>query len=115
MKNILYNFHYLIPLFFISIPLFPVNILKYIFFIPIILPLLWIIYGNCPLTNLHKKTLNEPTFLHSLFLKIFPKITAKTSDYIITFILILIVILSSLKIMIKHGVYKENIQNEETK
>jgi len=107
MKNIFHYIHYLIILFFISLPLYPVNILKYIYFVPIILPLLWIIYGNCPITDLDRKT-NQSNFIHSLFLKVFPKITIKMSDHIITFILVLIVILSSLKIMIKNGVYKEN-------
>ena len=62
MKNIIdfiiYLIHMVFALFIILLPFYPVNILKYIFYIPIIIIILQIRYNGCPLSKFHKEYFN---------------------------------------------------------
>ena len=46
--------HLAIILCVICIPLMPLKILRQVYFIPAIFPVIWIIFGDCPLNRFHE-------------------------------------------------------------
>lgn len=104
--SLAYKLHMLIPLFIITLPLLPVYILKKVFFLPIILPLIWLIFGDCPINRLHKNKNKNGSFINSLLSMVFPNINKKITNNIIIIVLLLSVIMSSLKIMFYYRIYK---------
>ena len=104
--SLAYYLHMIIPIYIILMPFLPVKILKKIFYLPIILPLMWIIFGECPLNKLHKKQVENKDFIQSILSNLYPKISKRLSNNITTFILLLSVVLSALKIMIYYKIYK---------
>ena len=91
--------HYFILIFIILIPFSPIQILKYIFIFPLFLPLLWLIFGDCPLNLFNKNYNKNNKFQYQLLKKIFPTISNDTANSLITFGLLLIVIISSIRII----------------
>ena len=51
--NFYYFIHILIIILITIIPFFPLSILKYVYWIPLLLPISWIIFDKCPITQLH--------------------------------------------------------------
>lgn len=88
--DILLILHYIIILIILTLPWLPLNILRYIFFIPLIIPLLWVIFGDCPLTMAHGKNNNNQNFTQEIYSNIIPNISAIQTDNINTFILVLL-------------------------
>ena len=104
--SLAYNLHAMIPLMIVIMPLLPVYILKKIFFLPLILPLIWIIFGDCPINKLHKNKTKNDGFIKSLLINIWPKINTKMINNIITFVLSLSITLSAIKIMFYYKIYR---------
>ena len=106
--NIYYFIHILILLYIILLPLTPIKYLKYIFITPVIIPLIWVIFKKCPLSDLHKDDTKkyDNKFFYSITKRIFPNINVEESYNIATLILLLSVIISSLRIMIYYNIYK---------
>ena len=104
--SLVYKLHTLVPLFIITMPLLPIKVLKRIFFIPIILPIIWLIFGKCPINDLHKEQNDEGGFIITLLKNIIPDITAKSTDNLVIITMMLSIIISSYRIMLKYGVYK---------
>ena len=96
--------HLLIPIGLMLLPFMHVDNLKYMYFVPILLPLLWLLLGKCPMTSSNQN--KKGGFILLQMRKIFPTITKRTSENLITFTLLLIVIVSAYKIMMKYGVYR---------
>lgn len=51
--------HFIVLIFCIFLPFYPIFLLKYICFIPLLIPILWLIFNGCPINYLEKK----PTFV----------------------------------------------------
>lgn len=73
--------HFFIFIFCIFLPFYPIFLLKYIFILPILIPILWLIFNKCPISFFEKK----PTFV-SILTK---NIDKQTANYISTIILTL--------------------------
>ena len=97
------NLHFIIPLALLCLPFLKVNTLKYVYFLPILLPLSWVVLGKCPMTS--GKDFNNGGFVFIELKKIFPNISKKVTYDLITFMLLFIVILSANKIMKYHKIY----------
>lgn len=89
--------HYFVIFFIISIPFHPMKILKYTFIIPLLIPTLWLFFGDCPLTLLHGKNDKDEIFTQELYSRYIPNISLKTTDNLNTFILVLVVSLISIR------------------
>ena len=76
--------HYFIEFFIITIPIHPIYLLKYTVYTPLLLKIIWLLFGGCPLTNISKSYENEPTFLHKQFLKLNSNITHEHVEKIIS-------------------------------
>ena len=66
--------HLIIVLVIVLIPFYPLNILKYAIYVPMILASIWLFFGNCPLTiatknNGHGHSIFRYFFLLNLQLK----------------------------------------------
>lgn len=98
--NKIWYIHNLIILFIFLIPIYPIEILKYTFFIPIFLPLLWLIYGDCPLSKYYK----NDDFIFDAIRFILNKIKLKKNTieprvvYVFYFFLMLIFFISTLRL-----------------
>ena len=104
MKGFFYSLHYLILLTILSIPFWSLRYLKYGIYIPWILNLLWIIFGNCPITLVHghndenTEKENSPSFTHEILAKINPNITREYTNIILNFTLITIVMIGMFRL-----------------
>ena len=87
--DILIILHYIVILVILTLPWLPLNILRYIFFIPLIIPLLWLIFGDCPLTMAHGKNDKNQNFTQKIYSNFIPNISEAKTDNINTFILVL--------------------------
>ena len=85
--------HILILLFFLSIPFLPFNILKKIYFLPIILPLIWVFFGACPISVAHGNDPEKISFTRKFYRKIKKNITQRQTSDINTLILVTIMVL----------------------
>lgn len=102
LKQILIKLHFLIPLFVVTLPLLPKRILKHIFFIPILLPIIWLFCDGCPISNIDTKLIKSKSknnYIHYHLSKIYADITPSQTNYIINIILMLSIILSTFKLM----------------
>lgn len=113
MSLLIYYLHTLIPLSIILMPILSVEKLKYVFILPIMLPLTWIICGTCPINKFHKNESGK-SFIQSIIKKITNiDVNISLTRNIITFSLLLSVIISALKIMVYHKVYNFSIRNND--
>ena len=87
--DILILLHHIVIIAVLVIPLLPMNILRYIFFIPIIIPTLWIIFGDCPLTMAHGKNDKNQNFTQEIYSNFIPNISRVQTNTLNTFILVL--------------------------
>jgi hypothetical protein len=101
--------HYLILLFLISMPLLPINILRHIYFIPVIIPLLWVLFGSCPLTMAHGQNGDSESFTQSIYKHIYPNTTIYHTHSLNTLILVAIICLSTRKLIHKPDAYINEI------
>ena len=99
--NFLHILHYAIIAFILFMPLYPINILKHIYYFPVIIPLLWVICGECPLTAAHGRNEARDSFTQSIYKKFYPDITEHRTDSINALILVSVVCLSTRKLIVK--------------
>ena len=91
--NILLILHYIIILFVVAIPFMPYKVLKYLYFIPLIIPTLWVLTGDCPISKSHRTTKDEDSFTRNIYKKFNKNITEQDTSHLNTFLLVLIMFL----------------------
>lgn len=98
-KQIMYYFHWIIILSIITIPLFPISILKYLFIVSFILPFIWFIFSGCPINNYESKGIKIMDIV-VIILKQFGvnKKIEERARYLFYFILMLIGFLSIIRL-----------------
>ncbi len=84
--------HIVVLLFILSIPFHPCGLLRYTMFIPLILPVIWLIFKGCPLTKMHQNVgVNHgDEFVEGLLKKISPKATKADTNNFVTLLLLII-------------------------
>ena len=95
--------HLLVPLSILCLPFLKVDKLKYMYFLPILLPFLWLVLGKCPMTSRTEEKKGGFVFLQVK--KLFPTVSQTTVQNLITFLLVFIVAVSAYKIMKHYGIY----------
>lgn len=103
--SILEIIHIILILFVVTLPLQPVRILKYCYFIPIIMPLLWVVFGSCPISTAHGNHPDKVSFTRKFYMKIKKDITQAETSNINTLILVLIMVLIARKLKNKCKLY----------
>ena len=103
--SILEIIHIILILFVVTLPLQPVRILKYCYFIPIIMPLLWVVFGSCPISTAHGNHPDKVSFTRKFYMKIKKDITQAETSNINTFILVLLMVLIARKLKNKCKLY----------
>jgi hypothetical protein len=94
--------HKLIIIAIILIPFYPLIVLKYAVYIPLLLSLSWIVMGGCVLTHAHnKKNNSKGGFIYNIFKEYFPTITESRVTEMINFSLILITVISFHRLYVK--------------
>jgi hypothetical protein len=101
--------HYGLMVFIVTMPLLPRPILRQVYFVPVIIPLLWVICGDCPLTMAHGRNENNDSFSQSIYKNLFPNITEEQTRSFNTLVLISSVYLSSRKLIIEPKTYINQI------
>ena len=91
-----YFVHILILVCILSIPLWPLNYLKYGVYIPLFITTLWLLFGGCPLTTLHENSSNS--FIHHLFNKYISHVSVNFVDNLSTFLLIFITVIGFVRL-----------------
>ncbi len=101
--NILWYIHFLIPISIVLTPILPINILRYIFWWPIVLYIIWIIFGTCPITKATKVSKENPdskNFILPILRKLISnKLTKNQSDHIVNIIILLSIIISGYRLL----------------
>lgn len=103
LRKFLIKFHVVIPIILIVLPLtLPVYILRYIFYLPILLPVIWLKYGGCPITHLEKvdnKDTKDSTgsFTQRLLKPMLGELSDTQTEHISTIHLLLSVIISAIR------------------
>jgi hypothetical protein len=103
--SILEIIHIILILFVVTLPLQPVKILKYCYFIPIIMPLLWVVFGSCPISTAHGNHPDKVSFTRKFYMKIKKNITQAETSNINTLLLVLIMVLIARKLKNKCRLY----------
>ena len=97
-KNLLYYLHFIVPIFIISIPFYPVKYLKYLILFPLVLYITWISFNGCPWTKLHA-TNDDEHFILDILRNLFPKMSRRQCNCIIGIVMYLIVVICYYKLM----------------
>ena len=90
--------HIFLVFVFLSIPTWPIYILRYGVYIPLCLAFLWLVCDGCPLSASHTHLINEQSFSQSLYTYIYPSVTKSQSDHMNCFLLILITVIGFVRI-----------------
>lgn len=90
--------HGMIPLTAATLPLWPTRHLKYCWWLPLPIYLVWIKYEGCPITN-HTHAESGGTFMHDIYKRVFPNISERRSEIITNFLPALITSLAAAKVM----------------
>ena len=72
--DIFYVLHVILILFVISIPLLPLRMVKKFYLLPLIFPVIWKIFGRCPMNDLHQPH-STSGFVHEHLRYIFPNMS----------------------------------------
>lgn len=94
----LYLLHLIILGAIISIPAWPMWMLRYGMFIPAMLSVIWILCGGCPI-SLNQPELKGKAFIHTLLEYPFPGIKESRSNDIVTALMVWITLLSGLRLI----------------
>ena len=88
--NIFYVIHCIGFILLLLLPFFPLNLIKktYIYFLPMLISFLWIIFKGCPINQLHKDETPDNSFLKNILAKYNIIISDKLSARIMVFIFI---------------------------
>lgn len=79
--EIFYILHVILILFVISIPLLPLRMVKKFYLLPLIFPVIWAVFGRCPMNDLHKQE-STSGFVHEHLRYIFPNISTDEANNI---------------------------------
>lgn len=93
--SLIYILHIIIQIFIISIPFFPLYILKKgLYLLPLLITFQWLLLDGCILTLADKKNnknKNEPDFMHGILKKLINnKISKQQAENFNSFLLVLI-------------------------
>lgn len=79
----------------ILIPFYPLLLLKYFVYVPLLLSFSWAATGGCVLTKIHnEKNKTDGGFIYNIIHEYFPLLTESRVEQIVTFSLILITVIS---------------------
>ena len=85
--------HLLILFTIVSIPVWPIQYLKYGVYIPLILSAIWLFFDGCPITKL-QHDIEKETFVQYLVKKyIYPSVTLKQCEHLVCFSFLLITVI----------------------
>lgn len=91
----LYALHVVILLGIISIPLWPIKYLQYGIYIPLIITLLWLTTGACPLTDADPALEH---FTHHFVSNFIDGVTVETVDNALIFVMVTVTFLGARKL-----------------
>lgn len=74
----------------LTIPFWPIEILKYGVYVPLLLSMIWLFFGGCPLTKLHK--VDSGSYSQDVLSFFIPNASEKLSEDFNTFILLAITV-----------------------
>ena len=101
--NYMWYFHWIFPIIIVLLPLLPNKILKKIFWLPLLLTVIWIIFDGCPLnyfTPLDETNIDKNEFFLPIFKKyIYKDITKHQCDNIANLIIGLSITISAYKLL----------------
>ena len=107
--NIHYILHLLVPIYITILPFLPVRILRYLFFTPVLLPIIWLIFDGCPISKADADIVKnyKGSFVYSINKRIFPNITLKGSNNLMKLIIMSSMAISAFKVQYYYGVYSK--------
>jgi hypothetical protein len=88
--DILFIGHLLLTFILLSIPFWDYTYLKYGVYIPLMISIIWLFFGECPITKMQE--LKSETFTLELLKPFIPNIKLQDTENINTFLLILITV-----------------------
>jgi hypothetical protein len=88
--DILFILHLLLTVILLSIPFWHYNYLKYGVYIPLIITILWLFFGGCPLTQI--QDIEKETFTLELLKSVLPNMKLQDAEHLNTFLLVLITV-----------------------
>jgi hypothetical protein len=88
--DLLFWVHILLTFTLLTIPFWPIQYLEYGVYIPFILSIMWIIFGGCPFTRLHK--IDSSSFSQDVLSFFIPKPSEKLTEHVNTFILLAVTV-----------------------
>lgn len=95
--DLLYILHVTFIIFFMSIPLWKLNYLRYGVYAPILLASIWIIFDGCPLTKI-QEDLNDEYFSKVLLQNFIPDITKESTARASYYILLLVTVIGFIRL-----------------
>lgn len=90
--DILLILHIILFFIFVSIPFWPLYILRFGVYIPLIISFIWLLFDGCPLTKMHAD-IDDDGFTRQLYSYIISDISKKQVNHINTFALIAITVI----------------------
>lgn len=88
--DIIFWIHLLLTISLLSIPFWPYNYLEYGVYIPLLLSIIWILYGGCPFTRFHE--IESSSFSQDLLQFFIPDASIKLTEHVNTFILLAVTV-----------------------
>ena len=88
--DILFFIHLLLIVILLSIPFWNCNYLKYGVYIPLIITILWLFFGGCPLTQI--QDIEKETFTLEVLKSVLPNMKLQDAEHLNTFLLVLITV-----------------------
>lgn len=95
--DLVWLLHLTFILFFLSIPFWPLRVLRFGVFMPLVLSTIWILFDGCPLTQI-QRDLNDEYFSKVLLRYLFPNITNESAARASYYILILVVTVGMIRL-----------------
>lgn len=94
----LYIIHLIILLGIISVPVWPLKLLKFGVFIPFGISLIWLIFDGCPISFMQDELEGKSIFTYDVLKRIMPNITEKQTENFLTAYLIFATLVSSYRL-----------------
>ena len=91
--SILLLLHYFILFLVLFLPFMPYRFFRYLYFTPILIPSIWVLTGDCPLSIVHRKKGDQESFTKSIYKKFNKNITEQDTSHFNTFLLVFIMVL----------------------
>ena len=107
MKNIYFYLHLLIPIMLYSMVLWPSRILRYTFFLPLLLGINWVVFDGCFFTKYHQSHGKDGDLTQELLESVGVNISNKTAHRLNYIGLIIVIVLCAFKVMLHYKVFKK--------